>query len=507
MNRRKPSEFPGRSCGRRFCEENVADTLSHLHIVIVCDNAYHDLWPFARHRSPRDLLTLTGDDASLVARMVRSCLPFSTQPIHLVCDADDVDIYRNHLVGRGTQTNGSVTTGTFPEDSIDILGIPSRKNNAFPITLMAALLRLSDPDAIMLVLRGGIRFEGDELFESSISRAYRAACADQIALIGVRPTTPSTVSSHGLIKHGSQLDEVADVYRVNEFIDRAHGSLAARLSDPKAFWYTGISMMRASMLLGEMHRKPDIDLPGDELGSIRIAEVAGFLAALGSDHWNQPDAREVIATLPDPSIGECVFERSDKLALVTTSMEWQDVSTLRALDELETVDESKNRLVGNTATAMCTDTTIYAGRRLVATLGIKGLLVVDTPDATLVAQKDKLDNLDSLLETLRDENAPELEQGAVFWESWGKLETLEREASCVVRRIEVTAGRQTPLSSHNGASEQLTVISGTGQLHIGNRTHHLAPRVSYCIDPQEFYSIEAGEDGPLVLVSVCVDAR
>lgn len=500
----------------------MPDTYPHLHIAIICDNSYHDLWPFARQQSPRDLITVTGDETSLLRRMVATCLPLSEHPVHVVCDPDATDVYRNHLIAPHDAVTGaesdlpaeagdaSSTEGPTPavcgfaESQIDLLPVPMRRNNAFPIALVAAHLRLADPDAMLLVLRSGIRFEPGEVWEAAVSRSYKTAQQGYLTVVGIHPTTATTVSNHGFMKRGVQLPDIPGVFRVNEFIDRARGSLAARLNDPRAFWYTGIAMMSASVLLGELHRPHD-DAPAfisRDPGGIRIAEVAGFLASLGREYWNQPDAHEVISTLPDASIGACVFELSDRMAVVESSLEWQDISSLAALDELEKADADHNRITGNASVALTEDTTVYAGRRLIATLGIKGLLVVDTPDTTLIARKDRLDELEVLLEELRQEEAPELARGAVSWRPWGRIEKLRHEDTFSIERIEVTAGNRTPLQSHNDRGEQLTVTSGTGALHVGNRTHHLGPRASYAIEPGSFYSLEADDDMPLTVISI-----
>lgn len=477
----------------------------HLHVVIICDDTPYDLWPLTRQGSPRDLVTMQGDEASLLSRMVSSCLPLTEAPIHIICAPRMVEVYRDHLVGEagddGDGSDGKETGhGMFAPDRIDLTGIPTTGGSAFPLALIAADLKLSDPLASILVLRSGIRFTGDEVWEAAVLHAYQAAERGRIAVIGVPPTPGMTISRHGFIRQGSPVPDIDGVFRVAEFAAHAKGSLLARLQNPRTHWYAGIALMRASVLIGELHARHDLPAPASDIA--RISDVAGFLASLGREHWTRPDALDVISTLPATTLEEGVLETSEQLVVVASSLAWQDISSLGAIDELAGTDANGNRLMGNACAELTEGTTVYAGSRLIATLGTKDLLVVDSDDVTLIADKEELDRLDLLVDGLKRKQTPELQESPVSWYPWGKVEKLRGEELFSAYRMEVSRGATTPCTSLNDVVEQFTVVSGTGRLRIGSRNHHLEPRATLTVKPGEFRSIEADGQAPLVAIVV-----
>lgn len=483
----------------------MASAYPHLHVVIICDDAPYDLWPLTRQGSPRDLVTVQGDEASLLARMVSSCLPLTDAPVHIICSPRMVETYRDHLIAdadddAGEPDAGKPARGMFASDRIDLVGVPTTGRSALPLALIAADLKLADPLACILVLRSGIRFAGDEIWEAAVLHAYQAAEKGHIALIGVPSTPGMTVSRHGFIRQATPLPDIDGVFRVAEFTMHPKGSLLARLQNPRTHWYSGISLMRASVLLGEVHARHDLPAPASDIA--RISDVAGFLASLGRPHWTRPDALDVISTLPAISLEEGVLEASEQLVVVASSLAWQDISSLEAIDELASPDANGNRLTGNSCAELAEGTTVYAGSRLVAALGTKDLLVVDADDVTLIAHKDELDRFDLLVDDLKRRQTPELQEAPVSWFSWGKVEKLRREQLFSAYRVEVSRGAATPRTSRNDVVEQYTVVSGTGRLRIGSRNHHLEPQTILTVKPGEFRSIEADVHSPLVIIMV-----
>jgi mannose-1-phosphate guanylyltransferase/mannose-6-phosphate isomerase len=483
----------------------------HLHAVILCDDSQESLWPLTRRDTPRDLLTLSGEDGSLVTRLVDACLPLSDGQVHIVCSSDMLPIYRTHLLAPNAGIEGDLPTteGRFDAEKLDFIAIPPHQGDTFAIALIAAYLRRQDPDAVLLVARSGVHFPADELWESAVSRAYEAAEHEYLALIGVQAAGAPASSSRQTMRTGAELVGLPGVFRCVEYSEK--GTSASRLSDPRTLQYCGIAVMRANVLISELHatqeRRTQRDgrVATEEIDGARIAEMAGFLASLGREYWSQPDAREVIANLPDLPIGISLFEPSEHTVVVATELDWSDVSTLSALARLITTHEEDSGAIGHTESIACTNTTVYGGRRLVVACGLQDVVVVDTPDVTLVADASSIADPSSYLDRLEELDMPELQHGAVEHRAWGTLETLSHEEDASVVRLTVTPGHAIP-ERETSDNLQLTVTSGRGTLRVNGTSHRLYPQASHAIGQHARWSLEARTDEPLACVVVRMKA-
>jgi mannose-1-phosphate guanylyltransferase/mannose-6-phosphate isomerase len=348
-----------------------------------------------------ELYVPEGESESLLAAAIRSVKPFSIVPLIISVDGELADKVREHIR----------RYDLLKEHEYQLLVEPYPRGNAFTIALAAAQLKLVDPNAVMLVLPVNQEFEVDDRWTPTVTRCYRAAADEKVAVLAINAysSTEAVVSHRGYIRPGSELKGILGAYQVRSYIADPPPSLAYRVAQQGALWGTGIMMMRATLALAELRGAPS---RSDELaaqGAARIAETATFLVALGAEHWSNKEAQAVLATLPDVNYEQAVLENSNSVAVIPSTIEFKTFASLESFEQTLAPDANLNRLNGRALTVDSHETTVLSNAgKLVVTLGTEDLLVIDTPDATLIASKHALRQIEDVTDALRELQAPEL---------------------------------------------------------------------------------------------------
>ncbi len=379
----------------------MSQVLPHLHSVILCETSASRLWPLSRLRAPRELYVPEGRKESLLAATIKAVKPFSVLPLIITVEGELASSVKAHI----EQYN------LLREDEYQLLVEPYPRGNAFTIALAAAQLKLTDPNAIMLVLPVNQEFTVDDRWASTITRGYRVAAEEKIAVLatGESSVNHTVVLNRGYIQQGAELKGIIGAYQARSYIAEPPPSLVYRLARRGALWSARIILMRATVALAELKGAPP---RSDEIaaqGAARIAETATFLVALGSDHWSNKEAQAVLATLPDVSYEQAVLENSSKIAVVPSTIEFNTLADFESLEHSIKPDNDSNRSIGRVLMVNSQDTTILStAGKLTVTLGTQDLVIIDTPDATLIAAKKALGSMDEVAEALREMQAPEL---------------------------------------------------------------------------------------------------
>lgn len=498
-------------------KDKMADTYPHLYNVLICNDLTDALWPLVREDAPREFSTLPGQEHSLLATIIKQLTPLSDKPLTLVCSYSQSNAYRKHLLGQG-----------IGENDFAILGLPLDRGSAFSLAAAAAHIKRIDSRGIVFGVQAGIAVQDEEMWEAAIGRAYRAACEDNIALIGARPNFSS--KNHGYIRKKEQLPGILNVYRVVEFLADPPGAKVARMARIGAFYYTGLMMARAGVILSEMARAGNQRLTLESEHAGRIAETAGFFAALGQERWSSPDAVKVVETLPYSSFEHAVLEVSDKAAVVDSSVTWSDFKNLKALDELAHAggvdgancasgsndvtdasskqylsgqagtDDKGNACVGEVVCLHSSNSTILAKDKLVAALGAKNLLIIDTPDCLLIADKGKLSSHTELVDAVRQHNTQATGRSIVQWHTWGSSTLVDSAEGFEIYRLEVARGQELPFDKDSQARTVMQVLTGRGMLYTDGESRHITPGSSFTINIKTYQSLKASSTAPLVLL-------
>ena len=422
-------------------------TESHLYATILAGGSGQRFWPLSRELNPKQLLSMFGTE-SLIAAAVHRILPFAEGGSSIVVATNErlFDELRNHLTAQpDTQLH-----------AVRYIQEPVPRNTAPAIALAAATFVAEDPDAIMVVLPSDHLLEDGEVWSDCIRAASRVAADGYLVTIGITPTRAEV--GYGYIRAAEALPEFAvgsvTPHVVAEFVEKPDAERAEQfVSSGDYYWNAGIFVMRAAAVLEELDRAG-----GEEA---RIADVARWIAAQSPAEQHGEEARERFSALAALSIDVAVMERSQRVAVIPARLKWSDVGSLLALADVSPADENGNVRVGRGVDIDSTGTIVYSTDRLVATLGVEDMVVVDTADATLVLPKSRAQDVRQIVDALKLIGAPEVSQPKVSLRPWGSWQSLLSGPGYQIKLLEIKPGCKPSLQRHNHRSEHWIVVAGT----------------------------------------------
>jgi mannose-1-phosphate guanylyltransferase len=355
-----------------------------LYALILAGGSGTRLWPYSRRRHPKQLLPLLGDRSLLQATVDR--LEPMVRPDHVLVltSTDYVDAVRAQLPRVPAQ---------------QVVAEPEALGTAAAVGLGVALVAARDPGAVMAVLPADHVITPPAAFLGNLVQAAELAADGWLVTFGIRPTAPET--GYGYISLGEALVGHAAGFRVAEFVEKPGPATAAEyVAGGKHLWNSGMFVWRADVMHAEIGRHlPALAERVDELAALAAAGPDAFAAGLGAV-W----AGIAVRTTIDYG----VMERSDRAVCLPAEFAWSDVGSWAAVaDALATVpgDPAANVLVGPHVVAVDTRGSLVLARggRLVATVGVDDLVVVDTADALLVCRRDRAQDVRQVVAHLVDD--------------------------------------------------------------------------------------------------------
>ena len=248
---------------------------------------------------------------------------------------------------------------------------------------------------------------------------------------------------------------------MERFVEKPDTETAQRyLEAGNYYWNSGMLVAKARVILSEIEAARASGAPA-AADNVHIVEVARQIAALPADRRLSPASYQRFETLAKVSFDNAVLELSKHVEVVPTTMTWSDVGSLLSLEDLVGPDSAGNRVIGTGVAVDSSGTLIYSPERLVATLGVHDLLVVDTSDATLIAARDRAQDVRKVVDALAKQGAPELREPKVSARPWGTWTIAQEGAGFKVKEIVVTPGSRLSLQSHEQRSEHWVVVEGS----------------------------------------------
>jgi mannose-1-phosphate guanylyltransferase/mannose-6-phosphate isomerase len=419
-----------------------------LHPVVLSGGSGTRLWPLSRQNQPKQFLALIGDRSLYQETLLRaSRLPGAAAPI-TVC-ADD----HRFMVGEQLHAVGLANGGILLE--------PAPRNTAPAIALAAWHIAASNPDALMLVLPADHLIDDEAAFREAVGQAVGLADAGWLVTFGIRPDYAET--GYGYILRGDPLNGAGFVVR--RFVEKPDRATAdGYLADGGYSWNSGMFLFRASRYLAELERHaPDI----------AHASREAYERARADLDFTRVDA-DAFAASPSDSIDYAVMEKTDRAAVVPVSCGWSDIGSWSALWSVAERDANDNRLDGDVIAVDSHGNLVRAAeRRLIATLGVDDLVIVDTPDATLVARKDRVQDVKTLVDRLKADGRTEHLVHRKVYRPWGSYDSLAVGAGFQAKRITVNPGAALSLQKHAHRAEHWIVVSGIAEVTCDGRTFDL----------------------------------
>ena len=355
-----------------------------IHAVIMAGGAGTRFWPESRADFPKQLLTLTGDCSMIQTTVDR---------IKDLVPADRILV----VTGEGLVENMVDQLPTVPRDSI--IGEPCRRDTAPCIGLAALLCAEKDPQATMVVMPADHVIKRTEAFCAAIQYASQLVegVPGRIATFGIPPSYPA--ETFGYIERDERLAEAADsdegftAFRVKQFREKPKAEVAEQyLKAGTFYWNSGIFVWKAATILEELgRRQPKM-----------LAHLEAIASQRGNENFDKVFAEE-FAAIEGVSIDYAVMEHAEEIVVIEASFDWDDVGNWSAVGRLRGTDEDGNTIVGRHLGIDSRDSIIRGQEgHLVVTLGVQGLIVVQTPDATLVADRNSEESIRELVKMIKE---------------------------------------------------------------------------------------------------------
>ena len=441
--------------------------------VILCGGAGSRLWPVSRQLLPKQFLPLvTGrtllQDTALRAREAAG----ATQPI-VICNEAHRFLVQDQLAEIGVAAR--------------IMLEPAGRSTAAAVAVAAIACEKEDP--VLLVLASDHAIRGTEAFNGAVRRAAEVAAGGMLATFGIAPARPD--SGFGYIERGDALK--GDAYKVARFIEKPAEAEAKKLiATGRTYWNSGMFVFGARRVLEELGRyRPDIlasarkavETASDDLGFLRLGKEA-FLAC------------------PAESIDRAVMERTARAAVIPASFEWSDVGSWDALWDIAQEDADGNAARGDVRMQDTKESLVFGDRRLVATLGVEGLIIVDSDDALLVADRSRSQDVREVVEDLKRANRSEHLSHTRVYRPWGYYEQVDAGERFQVKRLMVKPGAALSLQLHRKRAEHWVVVSGRARVTRGEDTLHLEENQSTYIPVGTRHRLENAGSEPLLIIEV-----
>ncbi|MDQ6986669.1 MAG: mannose-1-phosphate guanylyltransferase/mannose-6-phosphate isomerase [Mariprofundaceae bacterium] len=447
--------------------------------VVLAGGSGSRLWPLSRQQLPKQFLKLDGDSSLLEATIHR------LQPL---VGKDDVWVVTG-------ETHASGEAYAELEAYNQILE-PVGRNTAPAIALAAALLMdQTNDDPVMVVLPADHIIKRPEAFRAVLQQAVEVAESGQLVTFGIKPDRPDT--GFGYIETESATQSDASLaLPVKRFTEKPDAETAERfLAQGNYYWNSGMFVWRASVILEEIRTWiPEIDVV---LQQMRTAWQQG-------EAW-QEVVRHRFADMPDISIDYGVLEHSQRVSLVPCDIDWSDVGSWDAVYEISTADENGNVLDGDVIAIDCTDSLLRGKERLLAAVGLKDMIVVETADAILLARRGDSQRVRDIVDQLKARGSREHIEHLTVRRPWGSYTVLEdHDSGYKMKRIEVTPGHSLSLQRHQHRSEHWVVVSGTATVTRDAETFTVSKNESVYIPIGVRHRLENRGRIPLQVIEVQV---
>ena len=355
------------------------------------------------------------------------------------------------------------------EDGIEpgaIILEPAARNTA-PAVAIGALRAVRDgEDPLLLVLPADHFIESPERFLDAVHIAAAQAELGNLVTFGVVPKGPET--GYGYIKAGEWQSDDQSVGRIAEFVEKPPLAKARKFFEEGGyFWNSGMFLFKASVYLEELkaYRQDIFD----------VCERAVAEEKKDLEFYRPGDS---FCSCPSDSIDYAVMEKTNKSLVVPAEMGWSDIGSWKALWEVSARDDKGNTEIGDVISIDTTGSYISSGRRLVAAIGLNEVVVVDTPDAVLVADKNRVQEVKSVVEQIRSETRSEHHTHTRVFRPWGSYESVDVGDRYQVKRITVNPGASLSLQMHHHRAEHWIVVRGTAKVERDGEAYILSENES-----------------------------
>ena len=442
--------------------------------IILSGGSGTRLWPLSRKLHPKQFIDLVNDTTLFQDTILR--LPKDTANPLIICNEEHRFLAAEQLRQIDKESNGIILE-------------PIGRNTAPAIALAALKFINNGEDPLLLVLSADHLIQNIDAFHRSIKIAEKLAERDKLVTFGIVPDKAET--GYGYIK--ANIYNTADYYKIQSFTEKPNQEDAQKYLDSGNYlWNSGMFMFKASIYLQELEKfEPDI-LASCKKSCQTEYKDKDFIR-LNKDEFYQ---------CPEKSVDYAVMEHTEDAMVVPLDADWSDIGSWDALWDAKNKDSNGNVSKGDVILNGVKNTYTYSSNRLVSAIGVSDLVIVDTQDALLIADKNHSQNIKDIVNQLKKENRSEAENHRKVLRPWGYYDSIDVDDGFQVKRILVNPGAKLSLQKHQHRAEHWVVVKGIATITRGDDVFVLKENQSTYIPKGEVHRLENTEEIDLEIIEI-----
>jgi mannose-1-phosphate guanylyltransferase/mannose-6-phosphate isomerase len=369
---------------------------------------------------------------------------------------------------------------------------PVGRNTAAAIAVAALTVGETNPAAVLAVMPSDHVIRDEPRFVEAVRRAAKVAATGKLVLFGIKPDSAHT--GYGYIRQGMPVEGFnGGAFKVDAFFEKPDADTARRyVDDGRHYWNSGIFVLHARTFLEELARLEPRILEAARAALARATDDLGFMRL----------DRQSFSQSPNISVDYAVMERTSEAAMLPIDVGWNDVGSWSSLWDIAPRDGNGNFAHGDAVMEDTRDTYVHTEKALVATIGVSDLVIVDTPDALLVADRARAQDVGKIVARLRQSGRREQEQHLRNYRPWGYFETLSIGGRFQVKLLHVKPGGKLSMQMHHHRSEHWVVVQGTAKVFVGDIEKLVRENESVYIFATQWHRLENPGKVPLEIIEV-----
>lgn len=444
--------------------------MSNRYALILCGGSGTRLWPLSRTLRPKQLLALNGEKTLLQQTTERLLAHVPASNVYTVTHED----HKFEVKGQLAEVA--------PEAIANVLAEPCARNTLPAIAWAVNEIQEKDPDAIIGVFASDHAIDNQPAFIEAWKTAETAAEDDYLVLLGIKPHEPAT--GYGYIKPSNVISEGSvPVFEVAQFVEKPALETAKQYVADGYLWNSGMFVFKANAFMQMFnHQQP---------------EMAQQLSAMTAENF-----AETYENFTNISMDYGLAEKADKVAVVPVDMAWSDLGSWESIYQKQEKDADNNVMHGDVFAQDTTNSLLWSQTSLLATAGLDNIVVVQTADATLVCDRNRTEEIKSLVARVKEHKAELTEIHVTAHRPWGTYTVLEEGPNFKIKRIVVNPGGKLSMQMHKHRSEHWVVVSGEATITNNEIEFTLQENQSTYIPKTHKHRLENKGPEPLAIIEV-----
>ena len=442
--------------------------------VVMAGGSGTRLWTLSRSSHPKQFLTLLGENTMLQETFKR---------------LNDLDI-KSSVTICNEEHRFFVAEQLREIDRLGSVILEPEGRNTAPAIALAALSSQANDDPLLLVLAADHVIQDEEAFIKAVMDAKPLAESGKLVTFGIVAREPNT--GYGYIKKGASQ---GTGFNVDSFVEKPSIKVAKEyIESGEYFWNSGMFLFKASRYLEELKKYSPEIYKACELSMKDVIQDNDFLRI----------NRDAFIKCPSDSIDYAVMEQTSDAVVIPMDAGWSDIGCWKSLWDICEKDTSGNVLSGDILAHESTNCYIRSEDKLIATVGVDNLVILSTKDALVVADKDKVQDIKTITEKLKQATRPEWNLHREVVRPWGKYDSVDSNLGYQVKRLTVNPGAKLSVQMHYHRSEHWVVVAGCARVHYGKVFRDIEVNESTYHGKEVVHSLENPGEDPLELIEVQV---